>query len=104
MQLNQDLADLERHAYITGDLTTAELAARVLDAEEEIATATDALEEELAEEKAARQEAEEAVLELQRAVRERLEAVDAVLSECKRISKREELEAALQAVYNEVAN
>ena len=36
MNLNSDLAEYERHAYISGDVETAELLARVMDAEEQV--------------------------------------------------------------------
>ena len=96
-----DLPTMERHAFISGQREIADLIGAFDDAVLENSSILEENEKELAEAKAEAREAEEALRELKRAIQERLEAVDLILAECKRISKRADLESALQAIYNE---
>lgn len=95
-----DFGRIEREAYIRGDSMMAQLAAVADDRSMEVAGLEENVSDLEDRVKELTQQQDEALAELRAAVRERLEAVDAVLAECKRISKRAELEAALQAVYN----
>ena len=95
-----DFALIERNAYQRGDMVVAQLAAVADDAKAEIEQANTEHEKELERESERAEKAEEGLADLQSAVQERLQAVDTILAECKRISKRAELEAALQAVYD----
>lgn len=99
-----DFSAIERAAWIAGNAQLAALAAAADDISTEAVQTREQLEKECEEWADKATKAEEALTELRAAVRERLEAVDAILAECQRISKRAELEAALQAAYNEVAN
>lgn len=98
-----DLATMERRAYIEGNTHLADLIATFQDETEYHAEALAELQTNCDEHEARANVAEENMLTLKRAIQDRLEEVDRILAECKRISGRKELEAALQAIYNETA-
>ena len=99
-----DLPTMERHAFISGQREIADLIGAFDDAIKDTAETLGVRDKELEEAKTEAREAEEALRELQRQIRDKLDTVDRILADCKRISGRKELEAALQALYNEVAN
>ena len=99
-----DLPTMERRAFISGQREIADLIGAFDDAVSDHASILEENERELEEAKTEAREAEEALRELTRNVREKLETVDRIIAECKRISNRADLESALQDVYNEVSN
>ena len=98
-----DLSTLERDAYWRGDMNLSSLLAALEDQEAELVSELETAETERDQAVGRAEAAESELAALQERVRELLEHVDNVLTECKRISKREELEAALQAIYNAVS-
>ena len=92
---------IERAAWQAGQDQIADLAAAADDLRTEAATELEGMEKERDAETVRAEEAETSLTNLKAAVQERLQAVDTILAQCKRISRRAELEAELQAVYNE---
>ena len=94
-----DFSAIERAAWLAGNAQVAALAAAADDLAAQAVQERERLEKERDDEydraEAAKESLETMRVDLQRA----LQAVDDVLADCKRISKRAELEAALQSVY-----